>query len=327
MAAAVSAGRAGSCRSTRGRPTTSGSATEHHAGRDRGRRCGELLHERHAANESLVPARVLNLVVVADREWKGETANRLDRVGRYHASRTVLCTVEESRTTLDARRPAATTAARRGLGVIRERIEIDVGPGPSRPARLDHRSGAGLGAAHRAVVPACPTTRRCEALLPDDRRDAARLRRCDRSVRRAGPRGEAARVGLRGRSGLAAHDPLARAHRGELRRTRSPAARWPRSSGSRSTTGRARRPARCCWPDGWPHGSDGNRSSSARASGPVCAASTERRWRRGRRRARARRSGRPRAGQRDGQCAGDRAVSLERGARWAPRARALALRW
>ncbi|MDQ6606208.1 MAG: glucose-6-phosphate dehydrogenase assembly protein OpcA [Actinomycetota bacterium] len=95
-----------------------------------------LLHERHVANDALVPARVLNLVVVADRQWKGETANRLDRVGRYHASRTVLCTVQESRTTLDARaflhyeQPPSG-----GVGLIRERIEIDMGPG--HLSRLD----------------------------------------------------------------------------------------------------------------------------------------------------------------------------------------------
>ena len=45
----------------------------------------ELLRERHAANHALAPARVLNLIVVVDREWKGEIANRLERVGRYHA--------------------------------------------------------------------------------------------------------------------------------------------------------------------------------------------------------------------------------------------------
>ncbi len=55
----------------------------------------ELLRERHAANRALAPARVLNLIVIVDREWKGEIANRLERVGRYHASRTVLCAVEE----------------------------------------------------------------------------------------------------------------------------------------------------------------------------------------------------------------------------------------
>jgi hypothetical protein len=37
----------------------------------------ELLRERHAANEALAPARVINLIVIVDREWKGEVANRL----------------------------------------------------------------------------------------------------------------------------------------------------------------------------------------------------------------------------------------------------------
>ena len=62
----------------------------------------ELLKERHAENEAYAPARVLNLVVVADREWRGEIQNRLDNVGRYHASRTILCAVEPGRTTIDA---------------------------------------------------------------------------------------------------------------------------------------------------------------------------------------------------------------------------------
>jgi glucose-6-phosphate dehydrogenase assembly protein OpcA len=90
----------------------------------------ELLRERHAANEALAPARVLNLVVIVDREWKDEVSSRLQRVGRYHASRTVLCTVEDKRTTLDARvvmaceEPEGST----GLGLIREEVEIDIGP-------------------------------------------------------------------------------------------------------------------------------------------------------------------------------------------------------
>lgn len=88
----------------------------------------DMLRERHAANQALVPARVLNLVVVVDRSWKGEVANRLERVGRYHASRTILCAVEAGRTTMDARvvmsyeEPSAD-----GLGVILERVEIDLG--------------------------------------------------------------------------------------------------------------------------------------------------------------------------------------------------------
>ena len=58
---------------------------------------------RHAANQGLAPARVLNLVVVVDCDCKDEIANRLRRVGRYHASRTILCAVQHGRSTLDAR--------------------------------------------------------------------------------------------------------------------------------------------------------------------------------------------------------------------------------
>jgi glucose-6-phosphate dehydrogenase assembly protein OpcA len=90
----------------------------------------ELLRERHAANQTLVPARVLNLVVIVDYDWKGEVANRLQRVGRYHASRTVLCAVQEGRTTLDARAVMSydEPADGAGLGVMREEVEIDMGP-------------------------------------------------------------------------------------------------------------------------------------------------------------------------------------------------------
>jgi glucose-6-phosphate dehydrogenase assembly protein OpcA len=89
----------------------------------------QMLRERHAANQALAPARVLNLIVVVDREWKGEVANRLERVGRYHASRTILCAVEEGRGTLDAvavmsyEEPSGD-----GLGVMYESVEIDLGP-------------------------------------------------------------------------------------------------------------------------------------------------------------------------------------------------------
>lgn len=89
----------------------------------------ELLRERHAANQSLAPARVLNLVVVVDRDWKGEIANRLARVGRYHASRTVLCAVEYGRHQLDARAVMSYDEPADGvLGVMREEVEIDLGP-------------------------------------------------------------------------------------------------------------------------------------------------------------------------------------------------------
>jgi glucose-6-phosphate dehydrogenase assembly protein OpcA len=87
-----------------------------------------LLHERHAANRGLAPARVLNLVVVVDRDWKGEISNRLERVGRYHASRTILCAVEDGRDTLDATVVMSYEEPTDGLGVIRESVEIDIGP-------------------------------------------------------------------------------------------------------------------------------------------------------------------------------------------------------
>ncbi|MGI8863226.1 MAG: glucose-6-phosphate dehydrogenase assembly protein OpcA [Solirubrobacteraceae bacterium] len=87
-----------------------------------------LLRDRHAANESCATARVLNLVVVVDRDWKGEIANRLARVGRYHASRTVLCAVEEGRTKLDAWATMSYDEPHSGLGVMVEQVEIDLGP-------------------------------------------------------------------------------------------------------------------------------------------------------------------------------------------------------
>ena len=96
----------------------------------------KLLRERHAEDQSLVPARVLNLIVVADRNWKGEIANRLERVGRYQASRTVLCSVEEGRTELDARAVIRYDASPGGsLSVMREQVEIDIGP--EHLSRLD----------------------------------------------------------------------------------------------------------------------------------------------------------------------------------------------
>src|SRR5919108_163027 len=62
----------------------------------------QMLREQEARDAAYAPARVLNLVAIVDREWRGEILNRLERVGRYHPSRTILCTVEAGRTTIDA---------------------------------------------------------------------------------------------------------------------------------------------------------------------------------------------------------------------------------
>ena len=48
---------------------------------------------------------MLNLIVIVDREWRGEIANRLEQVGRYSASRTIMCAVEQGRDHIDARGP------------------------------------------------------------------------------------------------------------------------------------------------------------------------------------------------------------------------------
>ena len=81
-----------------------------------------LVAECHAQIEHCVPARTLNLVCVVDREWSGEIANRLRRVGRYHASRTVVCAVERGRRTIDATATISTEGSPRPgeFAVMRE---------------------------------------------------------------------------------------------------------------------------------------------------------------------------------------------------------------
>lgn len=90
----------------------------------------QLLEERHAESEAYAPARVLNLVVVVDRDWRGEIVNRLERVGRHHPSRTIVCAVEQRRTTLDAWATMACDVepVPGSLAVCRERVEVEVGP-------------------------------------------------------------------------------------------------------------------------------------------------------------------------------------------------------
>ena len=88
-----------------------------------------LVTQCHASNRHCVPARTLNLVCVVDREWSGEIANRLRRVGRYHASRTVVCAVEPDRATIDAQATIATEEETRagGFSVMRELVIVHVG--------------------------------------------------------------------------------------------------------------------------------------------------------------------------------------------------------
>lgn len=66
---------------------------------------------------------------------EGRDRNRLAQVGRYHASRTILCAVKHGRTTLDAWAAISYEEPRSGLGVMLEQVEIDLGPGHLK--RLD----------------------------------------------------------------------------------------------------------------------------------------------------------------------------------------------
>jgi glucose-6-phosphate dehydrogenase assembly protein OpcA len=95
----------------------------------------ETLHNLHVEDETLVPARVLNLVVVVNREWKGEIANRLERIGSSSASRTILCGVQDGHSTLDARVVMNSETTSGGIGVLHERLELDVGT--AHLSRLD----------------------------------------------------------------------------------------------------------------------------------------------------------------------------------------------
>src|SRR5690242_1436500 len=83
----------------------------------------KLLQQHLADSRCDTPARVLNLIAVVDRQWRGEVSNRLDRVGRYHASRTLLIAVERGRTTIDAQAAIVTPDGDDdGEGATHERV-------------------------------------------------------------------------------------------------------------------------------------------------------------------------------------------------------------
>ena len=91
----------------------------------------DIVTEHHHSDHPFVPARVLNVVVVVDGQFRGEIENRFERVGRYHPSRLVLCAVEEGRTAIDAWAGIGTDDAKPVPGhiaVARERVELEIGP-------------------------------------------------------------------------------------------------------------------------------------------------------------------------------------------------------
>jgi glucose-6-phosphate dehydrogenase assembly protein OpcA len=88
-----------------------------------------LIKERHRANGGFAPARVLTLVTIAERAWRGEIVNRLERVGRFHPSRTIMCWVEPGRRTLDAHIvvSAPEEVVDGGLALGQEEVELTIG--------------------------------------------------------------------------------------------------------------------------------------------------------------------------------------------------------
>ena len=106
----------------------SGAPNAHLPRRSR-RGCGGCSRRATPATSASAAARVLNLVAVVDRERREDIDKRLAQVGRYHPSRTIICVVEQGRTTLDAR---ATLTGMLGqpagaLGLCHERVAIEMG--------------------------------------------------------------------------------------------------------------------------------------------------------------------------------------------------------
>src|SRR3954453_10290206 len=88
-----------------------------------------MFADRHKEERAYVPARVMNMVVIADKEFRGEIENRLARGGRYHPSRLLLVLVESGRRRLSATVRIGTQDAPRSgaITVGREKVELTIG--------------------------------------------------------------------------------------------------------------------------------------------------------------------------------------------------------
>src|SRR5215218_4198088 len=88
-----------------------------------------MFADRHREERAYVPARVMNMVVIVEKEYRGEIENRLERVGRFHPSRLVVVSVEPGRRRLAATVRIGTDDAPRSgsIAVGRERVELIVG--------------------------------------------------------------------------------------------------------------------------------------------------------------------------------------------------------
>lgn len=89
----------------------------------------ELVRQLHAENGGFAPARALNMIAFVDSRFAGEISNRLRRVGRYHASRTIVLSYDRRRTSLDARAVVSSEAhtSTGELGLLRETVVVEIG--------------------------------------------------------------------------------------------------------------------------------------------------------------------------------------------------------
>ena len=115
-----------------------------------------MFAQRHKEERAYVPARVMNMVVIVDKDFRGEIDNRLRRVGRFHPSRLIVVAVEPGRRRLAATVRIGTEDAPQSgsIAVGRERVELQVGE--RHLAKLDTIVDPldGRGPGHDGVVPA-----------------------------------------------------------------------------------------------------------------------------------------------------------------------------
>jgi glucose-6-phosphate dehydrogenase assembly protein OpcA len=88
-----------------------------------------LVKQRHDENGGLAPSRALNMITFVESRYSGEISNRLEHVGRYHASRLVVISYDPHRTRLDARVVVSSERepAAGELGLLRETVTVEIG--------------------------------------------------------------------------------------------------------------------------------------------------------------------------------------------------------
>ena len=102
----------------------------HDAGRDRGGAAQPARSSATTTSDAFVPARVLNLVVIVDGEFRGEIENRLERVGPLPpVAARAAARSSPGRKTIDAWASVGTEDATEPgeISLGRERVELDIG--------------------------------------------------------------------------------------------------------------------------------------------------------------------------------------------------------